>query len=333
MAAKDYYAILGVSRNASEKDIKQAYRRLARKYHPDVHPGDKAAEEKFKEINEAYEVLSDPDKRAKYDRYGAEWEYADQFAKAGKGTWHTYQGAGADFGPEFGGFGGGFGFGGEDLGSLFDELFRGGGARTYTRRPTRGEDLEQRLEITLEEAYSGTKRLLELQTPEACPTCRGSGLVERAPCPSCGGSGTVMSTRRLEVSIPPGVDNGSRIKLAGKGQPGAGGPGDLYIVIGVAPHPRFERKGDDLYTTVNVPLTTAVLGGEVTVPTLTGRVALKIPPETQNGATIRLRGKGMPRRNGTYGDLIVKVSVQLPTHLSERERELFEELKRIATAR
>lgn len=328
MASKDYYAILGVPRTATEKDIKQAYRRLARKYHPDVNPGNKAAEEKFKQINEAYEVLSDADKRAKYDRYGDQWQYADQFAKAGQTASGTYSGFGG-FGPDFNT--GGFSFGGEDLGSLFDELFPGAGTRTYTSRPRRGQDLEHTLEITLEEAYSGTKRLIELQSPETCPTCQGRGLVGKARCSTCGGSGTVTHAKRLEVNIPAGVDTGSRIRIAGQGGPGSSGgpPGDLYIVVNVAPHPRFERKDDDLYTTVSVPLTTAVLGGEVTVSTLTGQVALKIPPETQNGATIRVRGKGMPRRDGTRGDLIVRINVRLPTNLSTHERELFEELSRI----
>ena len=293
MAGKDYYSLLGVPRSATDKDIKQAYRRLARKYHPDVNPGDKQAEAKFKEINEAYEVLSDPEKRKKYDQFGDKWQYADQFAGAGAST----RGPGGYTTTDFGGFGG-FSdlgdFSGTGFGSLFDELFRSaGGASTRTSTRTHPREITQPVEITLEEAYQGTKRLIQLDG------------------------------RRLEVVIPPGVDTGSRIRIPTD-------QGDIYLEVSVKEHPRFQRKGDDLYTEVEVPLLTAVLGGEAQVPTLSGkRLSLKIPPETQNGTTIRLAGQGMPKKGGARGDLYAKVKVVLPTGLSAEEKRLFEELKRI----
>jgi len=286
MARKDYYAILGVRRDATDKEIRQAYRRLARLYHPDVNPGDKAAEAKFKEINEAYEVLSDPEKRRKYDLYGDQWQYADQFeAMRRQQGGRPFEGRAFDLGD--------LGFG--DLGRIFEDLFAGWGPFAG-----RGRDLEQTVEVTLEEAYRGATRLLQMS-----------------------------DGRRLEVKIPPGVDNGSRVRLAGEGLPGPGGRrGDLYLIIKVLPHERFERKGDDLYTEVAVPLVDAVLGGEVEVPTLKGsRIMLTIPPLTQNGKVFRLAGLGMPRRNGGHGDLYAKVKVVLPDKLSERERELFQELR------
>lgn len=285
MAGKDYYSVLGVGRSATEKEIKQAYRRLARKYHPDVNPGDNSAEAKFKEINEAYEVLSDPEKRKKYDQFGDKWQYAEQ--GTGGGGFQGFGNAG-----DFGGF---TETGFEGFGSLFDELFRSaGGTSARTRR--RGRDVTQPVEITLEEAYQGAKRLLEV-----------------------GG-------RRFEVSIPAGVDNGSKIRIAGQGE----GGGDLYLLVSVKEHPLFQRKGDDLYTEVEVPLLTAVLGGETGVPTLGGKkLLLKIPPETQNGASFRLAGQGMPKKGGGRGDLFARIKVMLPTGLKGEERKLFEELRRM----
>lgn len=297
MASKDYYAILGVRRDASDKEIRQAYRRLARKYHPDVNPGNKEAEARFKEINAAYEVLSDPEKRRKYDLYGDQWPYADRIEEMRR------QGRG--YGP----FGTTFRWDdlGSELGSIFDSIF---GRDTFFGRRSpfrsRGQDIEQPVTITLEEAYRGTTRLVRL--PDG---------------------------RRLEVKIPAGVDNGSRVHIPGQGHPGLGGGprGDLFLVVSVQADPRFQRQGDDLHTEVAVPLVDAVLGGEAQVTTLKGKVLLTVPPLTQNGTVFRLAGQGMPRLNGSgYGDLYAKVKVMLPTRLSPRERELFQELRQLGVA-
>ena len=325
MAGKDYYSILGVSRNASEREIKQAYRRLARKYHPDVNPSDKSAEAKFKQINGAYEVLSDPEKRRKYDQFGDQWQYADQFAQAGRQqTPFREYSQGGDTRVHFAE---------GDLGSIFDELLRNVGTGTSRRqaRPRRGQDIEHPVEVTLEEAYHGATRLISLGVEEPCSACRGTGRIQKVPCSACRGSGVVSRAKRIEVKIPPGVTDGSRVRIAGKGQPGYGGPsGDLYLVILVKPHSLFQRKGDDLYVEVAVPLTVAVLGGEVQVPTFKGKLALKIPPETQNGRTFRLTGQGMPHLgNSSYGDLLAKVNVILPSNLSPQEKELFKQLRQL----
>jgi curved DNA-binding protein len=284
MAGRDYYQVLGVKRSASEKEIKQAYRKLARKYHPDVNPGDKSAEAKFKEINEAYEVLSNAEKRRKYDQFGAQWQYADQFAQAGR------RGRPAqDFGRERVTFE----FG--DLGDIFDSILRDSSFRQGGARPRRGRKLESPLEVSLEEAYHGSTRVIDIDG------------------------------RRLEVKIPPGVDNGSKIRIPGKE---AGD--EVYLVISVKPHQRFQRKDDDLYVDVSLPLADAILGGEAEVPAIKGKLALKIPPETQNGRVFRLAGQGMPRLNKPgKGDLLAKVHVVLPTNLSQREKEIFTELRAI----
>jgi molecular chaperone DnaJ len=322
MPGKDFYSILGVGRSASEKEIKQAYRRLARKYHPDVNPGDKAAEAKFKEINEAYEVLSDAEKRKNYDRYGDQWQYAEQFAKAGQGTRWDFGKGGTYTTYDFGDLG--------DLGDIFGGIFQGFGSGAGTaRRSARPSSMEYPVEVTLEEAYQGTKRVLQLQAEEPCPVCRGNGRVGRARCSNCGGSGRLLRPKRLEVKIPPGVRDGSKVRIAGQGSQDYGGAkGDLLLVVKVLPHQVFERKGDDLHVEVPVPLTTAMLGGEVGVPTLKGNVALKVPPETQNGKVFRLSGQGMPHLNGSArGDLFAKVKVMLPTKLTQQERQLFEQLR------
>jgi molecular chaperone DnaJ len=324
MPAKDYYQILGVPKNATEKDIKQAYRKLARKYHPDVNPGDKSAEAKFKEINQAHEVLSDPEKRKKYDQFGENWQYADQFAKSGgqqqQPAWEFRRG-GTPF--DFGDMGGAEGFG-----DIFDSILRDSRGRT-TRRPLRGQDFEQPVEVSLEEAYRGTTRMLEMQSEEPCPTCKGKG------CRTCGGAGAVLRPRRLEVKIPSGVKDGSRVRIAGKGGPGSlgGEAGDLYLLISVKPDSRFQRTEDDLHVEVPVHLVDAILGGEAEVPTLEGKkLALKIPPETQNGKVFRLAGQGMPRLgNDGKGDLYAKVKVVLPSRLSAKEKELFQQLKTLHT--
>lgn len=324
MAGKDYYSILGVNRDAGGREIKQAYRRLARKHHPDVNPGDKSAEARFKQINEAYEVLSDKEKRQKYDQFGDQWQHADQFAQAG------YQQS------PFGNFsqaGGaqGFHFEEADLGSLFGDLFRGG-TRSRRARPRRGKNIDHPVVVTLEEAYHGTKRTIALRSEQSCSNCHGTGRIQNMPCSVCLGSGTISAVKHLEIKIPPGVGNGARVRVAGKGKPGhaGGASGDLYLVVSVKPHRRFERRGDDLYEEVAVPLTVAVLGGEVQVPTLKGKLALKIPPETRNGRAFRLAGQGMPHLgNSACGDLLAKVSVTLPTKLSEEEKKLFERLSQL----
>ena len=322
MSGKDYYRTLGVSRNATEKEIKQAYRRLARKYHPDVNLGDKSAEAKFKEINEAYEVLSDSEKRQKYDRFGDQWQYAEQFAKAGQQAQWDFGKGGTYTTFDFGDLG--------DLGGIFDNLFRGFGTSSRAaRRPRKGESVDYPIEVTLEEAYYGAKRVLELRAEELCSVCGGSGRVKNRPCAVCGGSGKAIRPKRLEVKVPPGVKDGSRIRIAGEGSPGYGGAkGDLYLVVKMLPHKAFERKGDDLYTEVSVPLVTAVLGGEVELATLKGKLTLKIPSETQNGRVFRLARQGMPHLgNSSQGDLFAKVRVVLPTKLTKQERQLFEQLR------
>ena len=323
MAGKDYYEILGVSRNASEKEIKQAYRRLARKYHPDINPGDKSAEAKFKEINAAHEVLSHPEKRKKYDQFGDQWEYADQFAKSGRQErvrWDFDRGGTSFEYNDLSGFG-----------DIFSSLFGDSGIGSRTKRgPRRGQDVESPVEVTLEEAYHGSTRLMQLQTQEPCTACGGTGRVGNRVCTMCNGTGGKIVPKRLEVKIPAGVKDGSRIRIAGEGGPGlaGGSKGDLYLVVKVLPHKLFERKGDDLYTEVSVPLATAILGGEVKLPTLNGNISLKIPPETQNGKVFRLAGKGMPQlSNSKHGNMLAKIKVVLPTKLTEEEKKLFEKLR------
>ncbi len=311
MEYRDYYKILGVDKGAGEKDIKQAYRKLARKYHPDVNPNNKAAQEKFKEINEAYEVLSDADKRRKYDELGANWQQYEQFQRAGGQGPFQWGGGGAQYRtvtPEelesiFGGLGG---LGGDAGGfSDFFRTFFGGGFETARAQPRarRGQDIEQTVEISLDEAYRGATRLLQ------------------------------KDGRRLEIKIPPGVKTGSKIRYAGEGAPGARGAsaGDLYLRVQIAPHPTFERDGDDLRCEIPVDLYTALLGGEVNVPTLKGQLVLKIPPETQAGKTFRLAGQGMPKLNepNAFGDLYAQARVILPERLIAAERELFEKLAKM----
>jgi DnaJ-class molecular chaperone len=328
MATKDLYEVLGVKRDASDKEIRSAYRRLARQYHPDVNPGDKNAEAKFKEINAAHEVLSDSEKRKKYDKYGDKWEYADQIEEM-----QRQQSAGDFFRRSQRGPTGDGNYqydyeGDADLGDIFGNIFRQRPRRQQTKR--KGEDIDYPIEVTLEEATNGTTRTLTMQVPETCTTCGGTGQVASATCHVCQGLGSKIETKRIEVKIPSGVQESSRVRIAGKGQPGInGGPnGDLYLIVSVRPHEHFERKGDDLYSEVPVRLIDAVLGGEVEVPTMRGRVMLNIPPETQNGRTFRLAGLGVPHLNSSgKGDLYAKVRVLLPVHLSDRQKKLYEELR------
>jgi DnaJ-class molecular chaperone len=328
MAGNDYYQVLGISRTASEKEIKQAYRRLARKYHPDLNPGDKSAEARFKEINAAHEVLSNPEKRKKYDQYGDQWEYAEQFAKAG-----GQGGARWDFGKggttfEYSDVG--------DIGDILSSLFGDADIGSRMKRGTqRGQDIESPIEISLEEAYRGSTRVIQLQTAEPCTACGGTGRVGNRVCTICSGAGGELTPKRLEVKIPAGVKDGSKIRIAGEGGPGRGGgsKGDIYLVVKVLPHKLFERKGDDLYTEVSVPLATVMLGGEVTLPSLNGNLSLKIPAETQNGKVFRLAGKGMPKLGDSgYGSMFAQVKVVLPTNLTEEERKLFERLRSLRPA-
>ena len=326
MPRKDFYDLLEVPRTASEKEIRTAYRKLARKHHPDVNPNDRASEARFKEINAANEVLSDPEKRKKYDKYGDRWEMADQIEenqrRGSPAGWARHGGPNTTFSSSDGG----------DFGSIFENIFRRerSGPRGHAA-PRRGQDVETPVEASLEEAYRGTTRVLNLQSPEPCKTCGGTGEVAGAICHTCEGMAQVTRTRRIEVKVPQGVKTGSRVRVAGEGQPGVnGGPtGDLYLVVTVQPHNRFERKGDDLTIDAPVPYYAAVLGGEVEVSTMTGRVALRIPELTQNGRQIRLKGKGMPvlGKPGEAGDLFVRVHIQLPEHLSPEERQHFESLR------
>lgn len=302
MAKQNYYSVLGVNKEASEKEIKQAYRKLARKFHPDVNPGDKAAESQFKKVNEAYEVLSNKENRKKYDQFGDQWQYVDHFnqgnGQPGSRFWNFSQG-----GNNAQGFSS---YEDAGLGDIFENLFGNTGRRS--RRPRRGQDAEFPVEVSLEEAYSGTARTIALQAQD------GSG------------------TRRLEVKIPAGVKDGSRVRIGGQGGPGMGGgaSGDLYLKVSVKPNSHFERYGDNLHTDISVPLTVAVLGGEVQVNTLKGKVMLKIPPETQNGRVFRLTGQGMPHLgNSSRGDLLAKVMVELPMKLTGEEKSLFEKLSQI----
>ncbi len=360
----DYYELLGVPRKASLKEIRQAYRRLARKYHPDLNPGDKAAEEKFKQIQEAYEVLSDPKKRKIYDEFGF---YAEGYpggpppgAQAGPGEFHF----------DFGGFDFG-GVGGASFRDLFSQFFRGFGAEPAPPHtgPQRGTDLEYEIEIGFWEAIRGTVKKVTVTRLDICPECRGAGasgigqncvacggtgrstqtargLRFNLTCPRCGGTGRLQNLCRrcsgqglvqrletIDVRIPPGVQTGSRVRVPNYGNagPGGGPPGDLYLVMRVQPHPYFDRRGDDIYTVVPITVTEAALGAKIEVPTIDGRALLRIPPGTSSGQKFRLREKGVAsaRRPGVRGDQIVEVQVIVPRPVDERVRNLLRELERL----
>ncbi len=347
MAKPDFYEILGVARNASEAELKKAYRRLAMKYHPDRNPGDKPSEEKFKEAKEAYEVLTDARKRAAYDQFG----HAGVDPSAAAGAGGAGFGANASFSDVFG--------------EVFGDIF--GGARQGSARAHRGSDLRYNLELSLEDAVRGSTVKIRVPThvacktcggsgakkgtspttcstcgghgqvrmqqgffslQQTCPRCRGSGTVITDPCPTCHGEGRAEEQKTLSVKIPAGVDTGDRIRLAGEGEVGqmGGPPGDLYVQIAVLEHALFVRDGSDLYCEVPIDLTTAALGGELDVPTLDGRVKLKIPPETQTGKVFRMRGKGVQSvRGGQTGDLLCKVAVETPVNLTSKQKDLLRE--------
>jgi len=354
--AQDYYEKLGVKRDASADEIKKAYRKLALKYHPDRNPGDKAAEEKFKDISQAYEILSDADKRAKYDRFGE----AAFSPGSGAGS------SGAGFQDPFDIFSQVFGGGG---GGGFEEFF-GGGRRHAPNAPERGNDLRYNLEISFEEAVYGADRKISIprQTScsacsgsgaepgsarKTCPTCGGAGQVSmqggffsviRQTCPTCGGSGQIINkpcrkcrgqgrveqTKTLQIHIPPGVDSGSKLRVSGEGEDGVrgGGAGDLYVVIYVRDSDIFQRDGNDLICCVPIPFSTATLGGVVEIPTISGKSRMKVPAGTQTGAMLRLKGKGVPSlRGGGRGDQLVKVILETPVNLSGEQKAMLEKFQ------
>jgi molecular chaperone DnaJ len=352
MAKKDLYKVLGVEKTASDDDIKKAYRKLAMKYHPDRNPGDKAAEEHFKEAKEAYEILSEPQKRAAYDQYGH---------------------AGVD--PQAAAVAGGFAGGnfGDAFGDIFGEIFGGGrgGGRQRPDAPYRGSDLRYNLEISLEEAARGTTTKLRIPTtetcdvchgtgaekghdPETCPTCKGAGVVRMSqgffsvqqtcpqcrgtgkiikhPCKACHGAGVKKTAKTLEVKIPAGVDTDDRVRLSGEGEAGTNGgpPGDLYVVVQIKPHAVFQRDGADLHCEMPISFSSAALGGELEIPTLDGKAMLKIPSETQSGQVFRLKNKGIrPVRGSVTGDLYCHVQVETPVNITSRQKELLKEFEEI----
>ncbi len=326
MNYKDYYQILGVPKNAAEKDIKSAYRRLARKWHPDANPENaKAAEEKFKEISEAYEVLNDPDKRRKYDVLGPNWQQAARQAEQQRQYRTQYNGQEFDLG----GPGAPSGFS-----DFFDMFFSGIGKRGNappgaTGFSHRGQDLETTIELALRDVYDGGKKAVSLQLEDLCPRCGGTGTLSGRLCQNCHGTGRVLQNKKFEVSIPKGIGDGQRIRLAAQGGAGSnGGPnGDLFLIVKLLDDETYKRKGDDIYVDLPVSVYDLVLGGDVKVPTMTGQVAMTIPEGTQNNRLLRLSGKGMPRvKGGTAGDQYVRLIGQLPQSLSDKERKLFREL-------
>jgi DnaJ-class molecular chaperone len=332
MNYKNYYDILGVEKNAAEKDIKSAYRRLARKWHPDANPTNASqAEEKFKEIQEAYEVLGDSEKRKKYDVLGNDWQRAAQEAEQQR----SYRRAQADAYNfnDFAANGGAAGANGASGFSDFFDMFFSGIGKRPTGGPTtfgeRGQDLETTIDLSLAEAYAGGKKSVSLQLEDRCPRCGGSGTAGKTICPQCHGTGRVRETKRFDVTIPKGVREDQRIRLAGQGGSGSSGgaSGDLYLIVKFNGDKRYERKGDDLYVDLPVSIYDLILGGDVRVPTMTGEVTMTIPAGTQNNKMLRLSGKGMPKlKNAGFGDEYVRLVGQLPTNLSDKESKLFREL-------
>ncbi len=322
---KDYYKTLGVPRTASHDDIHKAFRKLARQYHPDVAKDKKQAEEKFKEINEAYEVLGDTEKRGKYDQLGADWKDAGFRPPPGGGgeafrthSWRS--GSGAE----------NFEFGGTGFSDFFEQIF--GSRRRAAAEPDteKGQDVEGVIMVTLEEAMRGAVRPISVRRNSVCGQCHGSGVQGRRVCPACGGAGQVSATQNYKVKIPPGVRDGQRLRVSGQGEPGEGGgpPGDLYLRVRMASHPDFRVEGGDLYHDLELAPWEAALGASVSVPTLSGAVSIKIPPATQTGQRLRVRGRGLPGHHGEHGDLYVVARIQMPKEISGREKGLWEQLAR-----
>jgi len=363
MAQEDYYGILGVPRTAKEADIKKAYRRLARKHHPDVNPGDKRAEERFKKVQEAYDVLSDSKKRVIYDRYGF---YSENFAERGRPDRGFSEGSGRGF--DFSGFDFG-GTGQSSFGDIFSQFF-GGSGRSRTAGPEKGQDLEHHLNISFRESVQGLSTRFTVNRPQTCSpcqgtgyntsrgrqvcrTCNGTGQEQRAhramrfstPCRTCGGSGqigelcsscrgsgTITISENITVRIHPGVDMGYRLRVPGKGGGGKNGgpPGDLYLILTVRPHEFFRREGNDILCTVPITVTEAALGTKIEVPTVEGKTLLRIPPGTQSSQKFRFRGKGAPAvQGGGRGNQIVEVRVVVPKVADERSKEILRELARL----
>jgi len=328
---KNYYEILGVEKNAAEKDIKSAYRKLARKWHPDANPDNpKAAEEKFKDITEAYEVLNDSERRKKYDLLGSDWQQAARQAEQQRSYRQAQRDASFDFGG-YNGAGAAGGAGATGFSDFFDMFFSGMGNRRGAAGPTtfgeKGGDLETTIDLTLDEAYNGGKKSVSLQIEDVCPRCGGTGTDRGRVCPQCHGTGRQIQTKKFDVTIPKGVRDAQRIRLGGQGSAGAGGRGDLYLVVNIVDDGTYERKGDDLYVDLPVSIYDLILGAEVRVPTMTGDVTVTIPAGTQNNKLLRLTGKGMPKlKNGGFGDEYVRLVGQLPDKLSDKETKLFREL-------
>jgi DnaJ-class molecular chaperone len=324
---KDYYRILGVDRKADDKTIKSAYRRLARKHHPDVAKT-KDATERFKEISEAYEVLSDPEKRRRYDSLGPDWQ---RYTQAPPG------GPGGGFRVEYGGDLGDLGDFSEFFRSIFGDLGvhgrrgpRPGGPRFDDDRleqSARGGDVQAGVEITLDEAFHGARKTFAMDLEEPCGTCHGAGHIKGKPCGACDGGGWQRAHRQVDVKIPAGVKSGQRVRVSGEGAGSAGARGDLYLSVTVAAHPFFERKGDDVHLTLPITASEGALGATLEVPTLRGRVSMKVPPATSSGRTFRLPGYGMPRLKGAgAGDQLVAVKIVMPSDVTPAERELYEKL-------
>jgi curved DNA-binding protein len=335
---KDYYQSLGVSRTASDVEIKKAFRKLAREYHPDVAKNKKQAEERFKEINEAYEVLGDPAKRKKYDELGPNWRSGADFRPPP--GWESFGRGRASSGR--GGPGHEFQFGGTGFSDFFEQLFgsrgnrgaagfgRGGGFAEEDMGAERGQDIEGDIMVTLDEAMRGSVRSVSVQHSVACGACGGTGQRGRRPCPTCGGTGQAAGTETYQVKIPAGVTEGQRLRIAGRGEAGVGGgaAGDLYLRVRLARHPDFEVQDHNLIYEAEVAPWEAVLGTNLSVPTLSGRVSIKVPPGTQNGQKLRVRGRGLPQRGGGTGDLIVETRIEVPKRVTDSERKLWEQLAR-----